>query len=220
MLIFRMPCVKWRTTVMEKDENSRKWYGGHFMKREFLQGLDLEKEVIDQIMTEYGKNINAEKVKYQQLETEKQNLENQLNEANESIQGFKDEALNLEQVQALAEEWETKYNQAMAQRQADLKATALLAELRNAGTVDAELLKSCIDESSIIYKDGTFIGLSEQIAKIKEEKPYLFVSETDTKPKFKGAQFNESSDSSQEEPVDLSKMSFPEACAYLETHKE
>ena len=33
------------------------------MKREFLEGFSLEKEVIDQIMAENGRDIEAEKAK-------------------------------------------------------------------------------------------------------------------------------------------------------------
>ena len=36
--------------------------------REFLKGLELEKDVIDKIMVEYGKGINVEKEKYNSLE--------------------------------------------------------------------------------------------------------------------------------------------------------
>lgn len=189
------------------------------MKREFLQGLELDKEAIDQIMAEYGKDINAEKAKYLQLESEKQALETQLNEAKNTIEGFKSKDMDVEKITNLAKEWENKYKQAEEQRQADLKANALLAELNTTGTVDVDLLKACVDESALIYKDGTFIGLKEQIAQIKESKPYLFEVKEE-KPRIKGAKFDESSDGNKEEPVDLSKMSYPEACAYLESHKE
>lgn len=191
------------------------------MKREFLQGLELEKDIIDQIMAEYGKDINAEKSKYQQIESEKQVLETQLEEAKTTIEGFKNKNLDVEKITNLAKEWESKYQQAEKQRQADLKAHALSAELTNTGTVDVELLRACIDEEALIYKDGVFIGLSEQVSALKETKPYLF-SNQESKKQIKGARFNESSDNSggKNEPVDLSKMSYPEACAYLENHKE
>lgn len=191
------------------------------MKREFLQGLELEKDVIDQIMAEYGKDINAEKSKYQQIESEKQALESQLEEAKATIDGFKSKDLDIEKITNLAKEWETKYQKAEEQRQADLKAHALLAELNNTGTVDVDLLKSCLDENALIYKDGAFIGLTEQVDKLKESKPYLFVDKSEKK-QIKGARFDESSDgaTNDEPPADLSKMSYPEACAYLESHKE
>lgn len=55
--------------------------------REFLKSLEinddgtkLTKEAIDKIMVEYGKGINAEKEKYTALETEKNNLENTIQE--------------------------------------------------------------------------------------------------------------------------------------------
>lgn len=53
--------------------------------REFLKGLELEKDVIDKIMVEYGKGINAEKEKYTALETEKKNLESTIKEKDNTI---------------------------------------------------------------------------------------------------------------------------------------
>ena len=41
------------------------------MKREFLEGLGLEKDVIDKIMTENGNDINAEKAKTNKAEADR-----------------------------------------------------------------------------------------------------------------------------------------------------
>ncbi len=67
------------------------------MKTEFLKDLGLDKEVINKIMAENGKDINAAKA---ELETTKQNLattqeelkqtQEQLKTANTTIDGFKD----------------------------------------------------------------------------------------------------------------------------------
>ena len=48
------------------------------MKREFLEGLELEKEVIDQIMAENGKDIEAEKAKTKTAEADRDNYKEQL----------------------------------------------------------------------------------------------------------------------------------------------
>lgn len=53
--------------------------------REFLKGLELEKDVIDKIMVEYGKGINVEKEKYNSLEAEKKNLENTIKDKDNTI---------------------------------------------------------------------------------------------------------------------------------------
>ncbi|MBN2285739.1 MAG: hypothetical protein JXQ26_11725 [Tissierellales bacterium] len=59
------------------------------MKREFLEELKLDKEVIDKIMNENGKDIEAEKSKVTAKDTEIEGVKTQLNEANKQIESFK-----------------------------------------------------------------------------------------------------------------------------------
>lgn len=85
------------------------------MKREFLQNIKvgdaaLPKEVIDLIMEENGRDIEAAKGKFSDYDT----IKAQLSEAQATIQGFKDQGQDIEAVRAKATEWENKYNQAIA----------------------------------------------------------------------------------------------------------
>lgn len=73
--------------------------------REFLKGLELEKEVIDKIMVEHGKSITAEKEKYQELEnkmkdhkTEVDNFKAEIDKLNETIDADKKTLENLQNV--------------------------------------------------------------------------------------------------------------------------
>lgn len=56
------------------------------MKREFLEGLKLEADVIDQIMSENGKDIEREKAKY----ADYADVKAQLEKANKTLDSFKD----------------------------------------------------------------------------------------------------------------------------------
>lgn len=61
--------------------------------REFLKGLDLDKETIDTIMAEYGKNVQGLKEQieeYKGYKTENENLSKQLQEKENSIKGYED----------------------------------------------------------------------------------------------------------------------------------
>ena len=62
------------------------------MKREFLTKLlpDATKEVIDQIMNENGKDIEAQKNTISTLTTERDGLKTQLDTARSEIQSYKD----------------------------------------------------------------------------------------------------------------------------------
>lgn len=184
------------------------------MQREFLTNLGLEKETIDQIMAENGKDINAEKAKLDALQAT-------LDEANETIKGFKAKDLDVDAAKKSAEEWEAKYKEAEKARKAAARDHALSQELGKTNTVDHDLLKACLDMDKIIFDDdnGKIIGLDDQIAGIKENKPYLF--EAEKKPKLKGAHLGEPSDvPAGEEPADFGKMTYSEMTAYIEQHPE
>lgn len=59
------------------------------MNREFLKELGLEKEVIDQIMAENGKDIQAEKAKFSDYDTlkgENESYKKQVDDLNQSIE--------------------------------------------------------------------------------------------------------------------------------------
>lgn len=82
------------------------------MKREFLQNLkvndqSLPKEVIDAIMAENGRDIEAAKRPFADYDT----LKSQLEEAQKTINGF--ESQDIEGVLRSAREWEDKYNRAI-----------------------------------------------------------------------------------------------------------
>lgn len=79
------------------------------MKREFLTKLlpDAPKEVIDQIMNENGKDIEAQKNTISTLTTERDGLKTQLDTARSEIQSYKD--MDIDGIKAKASEWEEKY---------------------------------------------------------------------------------------------------------------
>ena len=89
------------------------------MKREFLQNLKvneqpLSKEVIDTIMAENGRDIEAAKKPFADYDTIKQQLE----DAKTTIKGFEDQ--DIEGVRKSAQDWEKKYNDAITAHQQEL----------------------------------------------------------------------------------------------------
>lgn len=63
---------------------------GKKMKREFLEGLGIEKESIDKIMAENGKDIEAEKAKTTSAEADRDKYKEQLDTATSELDKFKD----------------------------------------------------------------------------------------------------------------------------------
>lgn len=142
------------------------------MKRKFLEDLGLEKDVIDKIMDENGKDINAEKEKLQAKDEELKAVQDQLKEANDTIGSYQD--MNLDEVKQAAKDWEEKYNQAQADLISTQQGSLLEKELAKVGSLDPDVLGKLIDREKLTFDDGKVLGLSDQIKDLKEAKPYLF----------------------------------------------
>ncbi len=120
------------------------------MKRDFLEGLGLEKDVIDQIMAENGKDIEAEKAKMTAKEEEIKTLQEQIATANQEIQSYKD--MNVDEIKASVVTWKAKAKE-HEKALADLKnETALKDAVRTYDTVDMDVLLKLIDREAINYR--------------------------------------------------------------------
>jgi len=79
------------------------------MNREFLQNLGLEKEVIDKIMSEHGKTIQGMKQEQEQfdsLKSEKEQLEQQLQQLNDKLTTQEKELSSVEELQSKLKTYE------------------------------------------------------------------------------------------------------------------
>lgn len=104
------------------------------MKTEFLQNLKvgdqpLSKEVIDAILAENGRDIEAAKKPFADYDHIKQ----QLDEAQKTIKGFQDQ--DIDGIRKSAKDWEDKYNQAVKDHEAKLADMAFDRKIEEAITV-------------------------------------------------------------------------------------
>lgn len=79
------------------------------MKREFLEELGLDKEVIDKIMAEHGKtiqNLKQEQEVFDQLKSEKEQLEQQLQQLNDKLTAQEKELSSVEELQSKLKTYE------------------------------------------------------------------------------------------------------------------
>lgn len=79
------------------------------MKREFLEELGLDKEVIDKIMAEHGKSIQSlkqEQEVFDQLKSEKEQLEQQLQQLNDKLATQEKELSSVEELQSKLKTYE------------------------------------------------------------------------------------------------------------------
>jgi hypothetical protein len=152
------------------------------MTREFLKSLGIEdKAVIDSIMGENGKDINAEKTKFGDYET----LKTQLSDANKKIEEFG--KLDFDGVKAMADDYKAKFEQAQADGKKQLDELrfnhALDSALGGAKAKNIKAVKALLETDKLkLNKDGSLTGLSEQLDKIKSENDYLFEMENSPSP--------------------------------------
>lgn len=142
------------------------------MNTETLKKLGLTQEQIDAIMAENGKDIKAEQDKAEGLKKERDSLQSQLSEANETIKGYKD--MDIDAIKKSAGDWEDKYK-ASVQELEDMRFDSLLDKgLTGSGAYDADIVKKLLDREALIVKDGKLEGLDKQLAHMQEKRPYLF----------------------------------------------
>lgn len=146
------------------------------MKREFLEELKIDKEVIDKIMAENGKDIEAEKQKVTAKQTELDGLKTQLKEANTQIESFK--GMDIEGIKKAADEWKVKAETAQTEAEKQIAQLqfdyALETELSKAGARNPKTIKALLKMDGLKNVDGNIIGLKEQLDKLKTDEAYLF----------------------------------------------
>lgn len=139
------------------------------MERSFLEGLGLEKDVIDQIMTENGKDINREKGKADALKT-------QLDEAKNTLKGF--EGVNVTELQGKVAQLtadltakETEYQDRIAAMEFD---SALDAALTGARVRNVKAVRALLDVETLRASKNRSEDIAAAIAAVKKDNDYLF----------------------------------------------
>ena len=153
------------------------------MKREFLEGLELNKETIDTIMAEYGKTTQG-------LREERDNLKTQVEDANKEIQSYKD--MDIDSIKKSADDWKTKYEEMEANQKAE-KEKSIRNERTNAFFNDIKFASESAKAGVIAqfnakdfkYDEETkkFLGASEWLKDLQEKDAGAFLSDV-ANPKF------------------------------------
>lgn len=160
------------------------------MKREFLQNLKvneqpLPKEVIDAIMAENGRDIEAAKKPYLDYDTVKQ----QLADAQTTIQGFKDQ--DIEGIRRSAQDWEKKYNDAIAAHQQELADRDFRQMLESAITgakgKNVKAISALLDVDALKGSKNQEADIKAALEGLKKDSGYLFDGEGTPPPYSAGA---------------------------------
>lgn len=154
------------------------------MERQFLKGLGISDEAIEKVMAEYGKDVGRAKDDADKLTTERDGLKSQLEEANKTIKGLKDQ--DPDGLFQKVKEWEKKYKD-----DTDALNAKLLHQILNS-RVDMALVshkaknvkavRALLDLEKISMEGDTVKGLDDQLEAVAKDNPYLF-EEMDSNPK-------------------------------------
>lgn len=163
------------------------------MKREDLEKLGLNEEQINGVMKLKSSTMNeidSLNEKITQLTTDKENLQNQLKDANNEIQSYKD--MDIDSIKKSADDWKTKYEEMEANQKAE-KEKSIRDERTNAFFNDVKFASESakagviaeFNKKDFKYDEDSkkFLGASEWLNDLKDKDSGAFLSDV-ANPKF------------------------------------
>lgn len=157
------------------------------MNREFLKGLGLEDEVINQIMAEHGKTVNKIKEQLETTTTERDSLKEQLEERDKQLDNLSKQVKDNEELTAEINRLKEENQKTAQELQSKLEKQAfefnLEKALTNAKVRNPKAVKALLDTDVIKLDGDKLLGLEEQLKSIKESDPYLFEDDKQQTPK-------------------------------------
>lgn len=160
------------------------------MKREFLQNFKvgdqpLPKEIIDAIMDENGRDIEAAKAPYADYDT----LKTQFEEAKTTIKGL--ESQDIEGARKAAKDWEEKYNKAIKDHQQKLADMAFDKDVEDAitkaGGRNAKAIRALLDVDTLKKSTNRAADIDAALKAVAKDNDYLFDNGGNPPPYSPGA---------------------------------
>lgn len=170
------------------------------MKREFLANLDLgdgahlSDDAIDAIMAEHGNDITANQNTIQTLTAERDGLQTQLTEANETIKSYTD--MDIDGIKKSVTDWETKYNTDTKALKEQLDAAnygfgveRAVSGLKFTSEGAKKSFMTDLTAKKLQLQDGKLLGLDDFVKTYKETDPGAFVPDKPPAEEKKHPQF-------------------------------
>lgn len=192
------------------------------MKRDWLKELGLEKEVVDKIMEENGKDIEAAKgkkddyeTKIKELEEERDKLNDTIKERDTQLETLKTSAGDNAELKKKIDELTSANQTAKETHEKEMAALkknhAIESALAEAKVKSIKAAMPFIDTDKVSVDGNNLLGLTEQINKLKEDEATKFLFDSG-KPSMKGAKPGEGGDPGDKGYTrdDIRKMSYPE----------
>lgn len=122
---------------------------------------------------------------YNALQEQLRVVNDQLNDANKSIQSYKD--MDIDSIKQSAADWEKKYKEAEQQRAAQEYSTKLdkfVAQQGCKNAVYADYLKRQLESKQLKFDGETLLGGEDVVKALKESCPDAFSTEDEKSPVF------------------------------------
>ena len=156
------------------------------MNRDDLRGLGIEENLVNAVMALHGSAINAINDKVTTLETEKTQLQEQIEQRDTQLDELKNSSddsdfkQRIEELETsnteLKENHETEIEQLKREHQIEMAIVGAKAK-------NTKAVRALIDDASITIEDGELKGLDEAIKALQESDAYLFDVAEQPKPK-------------------------------------
>lgn len=152
------------------------------MKRDFLKSLNIENDVIDKIMAQYGADVELLKASNLSQVKEIQALENDIKQRDEQLEKLKNSTANIDDLKAQIETLQNENKTNNEKYQNELKQikinNAVEKALTNANARNKKVIIPLLSEflsKANLDEQGMVIGLSEQIQKLVESDDTKFL---------------------------------------------
>lgn len=204
------------------------------MTRKQLEDLGLTKEQADSVMKINGEDIENAKgtsaTEVKNLQTEVEGLKTQVSDRDKQLETLKASAGDNADLKKQIEDLQTENATAKANHESELNQLkidfAVDKALTGAKAKNIRAVKALLElEDAKLDKDGNVKGLAEQIEKLTsgDDTKFLFdVQKQKQQQNFRGFQPGASGEKKpgEGEQVDLSKMSYDELTAYMESNPD
>lgn len=158
------------------------------MKREDIKALlpDISKENLDKIMDLHSADVGTHKNSVTALTTERDQLKDQLAEANKQIQSYKD--MDVDGIKKSAADWEAKHAADTKALQEKLDAATYgfsveraVTGLKFSSTAAKNQFVRDLTAKKLPLQEGKLLGLDDFVKAYKEQDPGAFTPENDDK---------------------------------------
>lgn len=153
------------------------------MRRDLFNGLDLEKEVIDEILAENGRDIEKAKKDYETIKSQLEKANNTIKERDAQLEQLKNSPDNPETLKQQIQQLQDDNKAAKEAHEKELKelkvSNALEKALTDAKAKNSKAVQALLElgDDVELNEDGTIKGLDEKIKALKKSDSYLFNEE-------------------------------------------